>query len=141
MLSSLISTVFLFAVCYLLLKIYLEPLYKMHLITSQHPKFMSVFVPLMGEFKLYRQSQIEYASHVHWVYKLRQKNQGMRVYVTNVMNTTVVNLSCPKLVKNFVNNQNNFKKQDAFFQQNKVFVIYFIIYYHLYFLNILFYLI
>jgi hypothetical protein len=110
MLASLISTVFLFAVCYLLLKIYLEPLYKMHLITSQHPKFMSVFVPLMGEFKLYRQSQIEYASHVHWVYKLRQKNQGMRVYVTNVMNTTVVNLSCPKLVKNFVNNQNNFKK-------------------------------
>ncbi len=108
--TSLISTVVLFAVCYLLLKIYMEPLYKMHLITSQNSKFVSVFVPLMGVFKLYRQSQIEDANHFHWIYKLRQKNQGMRVYVTNVMNNTIINLSCPKLIKNFVNNQNNFKK-------------------------------
>jgi hypothetical protein len=99
----LLSLLFIFL--YLLLKILLEPYWKMRSIWNQNRKdFVLLYRPVLGSIQLIKDSLEQHDSVVHFVYQMTQENPDLRLYLTNLLNMAIVHLVCPKMVKAFVNN-------------------------------------
>ncbi len=124
MLIELVCTLLLL-IFFVLVKLYVLPQREIARLCSQSPSFIPLFVPLLGLLQLIIDS-LKFHQNVNWwIEDITAKHPQMDLYVTNIMQHTVVSLVSHKYVKGFMNNQNAFKKIENLFQQTVVFVILF----------------